>query len=219
MPYRRKSRVDEMVEFVDLGTATNRLLRDASGGERRRLSLAATLIHGPDLVFLDEPTAGIDPILRRKFWDHFEQLSEESSTLLITTQYVGEAAYCDYVAVLAEGRMLAFDTPDRLRRLAFAGELLDVSLTHTPRHEDIARLAGRTEIRKLTWLDDRTIRLAVDDSEAFTSTITEWAQSRDVEIEKTEQYLPPFDDVFVELVARLARPAEELEVEAAANAG
>ena len=73
--------MNEIVELLDLGEAFDRLLRDVSGGEKRRLSLAATLIHGPELMFLDEPTAGIDPILRTKFWDHFEHLSEQGSTL------------------------------------------------------------------------------------------------------------------------------------------
>lgn len=219
MPYRRKAKVDEMIDFVDLGGAVDRLLRDASGGEKRRLSLAATLIHKPDLIFLDEPTAAVDPVLRRRFWDHFDHLSENESTLLITTQYVGEAAYCDYVGVLAAGRLLAFETPEGLRRLAFSGELLDIVFSAPPRHEDVAQLGGTSEVRKLTWLDDRAIRLAVDDAGAVTPTIVEWARLRDVEIEKTEPYLPPFDDVFVELVASLDRPDEARAEEAAAIAG
>jgi ABC-2 type transport system ATP-binding protein len=90
-----------LIEFLDLGNVMDRLLRKASGGEKRRLSLAATLIHDPDLMFLDEPTAGVDPILRRKFWDHFEHLSDSGATMIVTTQYVGEAAYCDFVGVRA----------------------------------------------------------------------------------------------------------------------
>ena len=100
--------------FTDLYDSKTRLLRDSSGGMQRRLALAATLIHNPDLLFLDEPTAGIDPILRKKVWDHFVHLRDEGRTLFVTTQYVGEAAYCDRVGVLAEGRLIAVDTPEGL---------------------------------------------------------------------------------------------------------
>ena len=83
------------------------MARDLSGGMKRRLSLAATLVHNPELLFLDEPTARIDPLLRRKFWDYFKGLQAEGHTLFITTQYVGEAAFCDLVAtaVLASSTM------------------------------------------------------------------------------------------------------------------
>lgn len=203
MPYRRRTRMDEIVEILDLGEVMGRLVRDASGGEKRRLSLAAALIHDPDLMFLDEPTAGVDPILRRRFWDHFGHLSEQGVTHVVTTQYVGEAAYCDYVGVLASGRVIAFDTPDGLRRRAFHGDLFDVVFATPPRREDVTSLGEAAEIRKLVWLDDHTIRLSVDDAGSVAPSIVDWARQRQIDLEKTEAYLPPFDDVFVELVAPL----------------
>jgi ABC-2 type transport system ATP-binding protein len=145
----------------------------------------------------------VDPILRRRFWDHFERLSESGRTLIVTTQYVGEAAYCDFVGVLASGRVIAFDTPEGLRRRAFAGELLDVVFATPPHHEDVTSLNGTTEVHSLIWLDDHTIRVSVDDAGSFAPTVVEWARERNMEIDKTEPYLPPFDDVFVELVATL----------------
>ena len=87
-------------------------VKNLSGGMQRRLSLAASILHDPQLLFLDEPTAGIDPVLRRKFWDYFQQLKDEGRTLFITTQYVGEAAYCDYVGVMADGRLVMVETPE-----------------------------------------------------------------------------------------------------------
>ena len=89
---RRRRRIKEMLDFVDLLPARNRLLRNSSGGMQRRLALAATLIHEPQLLFLDEPTAGVDPVLRRKFWDRFVDLKGQGRTIFVTTQYVGEAA-------------------------------------------------------------------------------------------------------------------------------
>ena len=213
VPFRRKGRVKEMVELLDLGDAIDRLLRDASGGEKRRLSLAATLIHGPDLLFLDEPTAGIDPILRSKFWDHFEQLSEQGSTLMVTTQYVGEAAYCDLVGVLARGRVLALDTPDALRRRAYGGNLVDVVLAAPPARDDLVALTRAEGISKVTWLDDHSLRLVVEDDEEMSSTLADWASQRGLELERSEAYLPPFDDVFVELVSSAEEQVDEIDPE------
>ena len=209
VPLRRKNRVDAVVDLLDLGGEMDRLLRSASGGEKRRLSLAATLIHGPELLFLDEPTAGIDPILRKKFWDHFEQLSEQGSTLMVTTQYVGEAAYCDVVGVLAGGRVVAMDTPNGLRRRAYGGDLFDVVFASPPARDDLVALAGADRISKVTWLDDHSVRLVVDDAGDISSTVTDWARERGLTLERSEAYLPPFDDVFVELVAAARDRTEE----------
>ena len=93
---------------------------------KRRLSLAATMVHNPELLFLDEPTAGIDPILRRKFWDYFKELQEQGHTLFITTQYVGEAADCDLVGVMYDGRLLMIETPHGLRKRAYGGDVVGI---------------------------------------------------------------------------------------------
>ena len=93
---------------------------------QRRLELAATLVHNPEVIFLDEPTAGIDPVLRAKFWDHFRALRDEGRTLIVTTQYVTEAEYCDEILVLQRGPAVAMGTPEEVRRLAMGGEIVTV---------------------------------------------------------------------------------------------
>lgn len=95
----RKKRLTEALNFVELDEHRSKLARNISGGMLRRLSLAATLVHDPELLFLDEPTAGIDPVLRHKFWDHFRELKSQGRTIFITTQYVSEAENCDLVGV------------------------------------------------------------------------------------------------------------------------
>jgi ABC-2 type transport system ATP-binding protein len=116
----RRSRRRELLRFVDLQEHRSTLLAHASGGMQRRLALAATLVHDPELLVLDEPTAGIDPLLRARFWQRFRELRDEGRTLVVSTQYVGEAAECDGVAVLVDGRLLAVDTPDGLVARAYA---------------------------------------------------------------------------------------------------
>ena len=211
MPLRRAKAMQSIVELVELGSALDRRPGEASGGEQRRAMLAASLVHQPDLVFLDEPTAGIDPVLRRKFWDRFEELSAEGRTLIITTQYVGEAAYCDYVAVLDQGRVLAYETPDDLRRKAFQGEVIELSFRTPPSPEAITALEERVIGSPMTWLDTRTARAVVDDAGATTPELAVWAEEQDLDLEKAETYLPPFDDVFVRLIEKLGERSEEGE--------
>ncbi len=122
--FRRRKRLREILDFVELTDHARKPVRKISGGMQRRLSLAAALIHDPDLFFLDEPTTGLDPVLRQKFWHHFHALKEEGKTLFVTTQYVNEAANCDQVGVLVEGELLALDTPEHLRKKALGGDIV-----------------------------------------------------------------------------------------------
>jgi ABC-2 type transport system ATP-binding protein len=203
MPLDRSDQIERIVEFVDLGAAVDRLPAQVSGGEQRRLMLASTLIHDPELIFLDEPTAGIDPVLRRRFWDRFEDLAGNGRTLIVTTQYVGEAAYCDYVVVLADGRVLAFDTPSGLRRTAFDGEMVSLTFEVPPGAEDTDWLQQNITRRPLEWLDSRSARAVVADAGTALPELARWADDRGIGLETAETYLPPFDDVFVQLIDAL----------------
>lgn len=207
MPYRRKKKLARLIDFVELEGAVDRLPRDASGGEKRRVMLASTLIHDPDLVFLDEPTAGVDPVLRRKFWDRFGELASAGKTLVVTTQYVGEAAYCDSVAVLSDGRILTVDTPEGLRRHAYGGEILEIVFSTPPGSEDLMSLEKSLALSLEPVQRDR-VRLVVEDAGSAAPEIGAWAEQRGLGVEKIEPYLPPFDDVFVELVSKLQNGEE-----------
>jgi ABC-2 type transport system ATP-binding protein len=114
-----RQRVTDILEFLELTHAQRTRLGDASGGEQRRLGLAAALVHEPELLVLDEPTTGVDPVLRRRIWDRLRQLRDTGTTIFVTTQYVDEASHCDLVALLVDGRTLTVDTPEALRRQAF----------------------------------------------------------------------------------------------------
>lgn len=199
--FRRSKRLKNLLEFVELSEEKNKLARNLSGGMQRRLALAATLIHKPELLFLDEPTAGIDPILRRKIWDYFEELRAEGYTLLVTTQYVGEAAYCDLVGVMAQGRLLLVDTPEGLRHRAYGGDVVDLR-TYTPISYDVRQSVDSLPfiIAPPIQVNNRELRLVVDEANTTIPKVMEWARDRNLEVESIGEYLPPFDDVFVKLV-------------------
>src|SRR5690606_7182717 len=134
------------------------------GGMQRRLELASALVHEPQLLVLDEPTAGIDPILRRTIWEELDRLKQAGRTLIVTTQYVTEAEGCDAVALIAGGRLVALGTPDDLRRQAAGGDVIEAE-TQTP--FDPAALAGQAGILDVRSTGLRTFRVVADDAGTF----------------------------------------------------
>jgi len=208
MPLKRDERLNELLTFVELSDHKKKLTRHLSGGMKRRLSLAATLVHNPKLIFLDEPTAGIDPVLRRRFWDHFKTIQTEGRTLFVTTQYVGEAAYCDYVGMMVEGRLLMLETPKNLRRKAFGGEVVDLEIKQNLLYKDIKTLQDLPFVCQVTRLPGRNkVRLVVADAKHDIPALLNWCSQEYIDVEAIEEYLPPFDDVFVELVKNVSTTA------------
>ena len=202
MPWGRRSQLVKVLEFVELSDDRRKRLRQASGGMQRRLALAAALVNEPELLFLDEPTTGIDPVLRRKFWDHFESLRDEGRTLFVTTQYVGEAAYCDLIGVLRSGRLLTVDTPEGLRRQAFGGEVIDLTVADRIEQDlitDVTQLEYVSHAQR-TLADGRGLRITVDDADTVIPPLQRWLEECGVAVESIDRYVPPFDDVFVKLV-------------------
>lgn len=199
--FNRGKRFREVLDFVELTEHRRKLARNISGGMQRRLALAATLVHSPELLFLDEPTAGIDPVLRRKFWDHFGELKAQGRTMFITTQYVNEAAYCDYVGVMAGGRLVALDTPDGLRQTAFGGDIVNLVTEDSLRRADLRSLQELPFVRReLDYISASQLRVTVDEAATDIQKLLEWCASRDITVQSIEEYMPPYDDVFVELV-------------------
>jgi ABC-2 type transport system ATP-binding protein len=203
----RKKRMQEVLEFVDLDKHIGKQARNISGGMQRRLSLAATLIHNPQYIFLDEPTAGIDPVLRRRFWDHFVELRNRGRTLFVTTQYVGEAAYCDLVAVMAKGRMIMVEPPDQLRKKAFGGEIVNYGVLRPLSTEQIQSIQNMPYVMsQLTIKSPTYLQMIVDEASTAMPQLMRWSADHGIEIEVIEEFVPPFDDVFVELVRKTTDP-------------
>jgi ABC-2 type transport system ATP-binding protein len=121
-------RIDQAIEMVSLGEVANRVVRDQSGGQRARVSLATALLGDPDLLILDEPTVGLDPVLRRDLWSRFYSLSDEGKTLLVSSHVMDEAVNCHSLALMREGRFLAIAPPDEILKRTGADDLTDAFL-------------------------------------------------------------------------------------------
>ncbi len=196
-PFRRRRLIRRALEVVDLWDARHRLARDLSGGMQRRLELACALVHGPEVLFVDEPTAGIDPLLRQAIWDELRRLRDEGRTLVVTTQYVAEAEYCDSVALIADGELVALDEPDALRQQVFGGDVLQIDTTRAVDPEMLANVAGVDNVRQTA---PRQLFVTVTDAGTLTTTIIDTLRAGGVEVAGIEEHQPTFDEVFTGLV-------------------
>jgi ABC-2 type transport system ATP-binding protein len=209
-PFRRTSRIKRALQVVDLLDARHVLARNLSGGMQRRLELACALVHDPEVLFIDEPTAGIDPMLRQAVWDELRRLRSEGRTLVVTTQYVSEAEDCDQVALILDGELVALDTPEALRRMAFGGDVLEIT---TDRAVDPDLLATVDGVQNVRQPGPRTLIATVSDAGALTPRIVEAIRMAGIGVAGIEEHQPTFDEVFTELVgqSRAQREGDETD--------
>jgi ABC-2 type transport system ATP-binding protein len=195
----RRKGVMRAVSMVVMWDKRGRLARDLSGGEQRRLELACAIVHDPAVLFIDEPTAGLDPMLRRAVWDELRRMRDEGRTLLITTQDVAEAAYCDNVALLADGELVSLADPEELRRSVYGGDVLQVE-TDGPVSADV--LANVPDVSSVRQAGPRRLVVVVEDAGAASPRVTDALTSAGVGLHSLQEFQPDLDDVFTELVAR-----------------
>ena len=131
-------RIQEMLERVELADRANDVVGKFSGGMKQRLSLACALVHGPRLVVLDEPTVGVDPELRRSFWDYFTQLNREGVTIIVSTHHLDEASRCTRLGLMCLGVLLAQDAPQELLRRSGKDNMEDAFLYYASRQEEVS---------------------------------------------------------------------------------
>lgn len=205
----RRKRLNELLSFVELGEAHHRLGRDLSGGMQRRLSLACALIHRPILLFADEPTAGIDPVLRGKFWQYFRELRDAGNTLVVTTQYVGEATYCDLVGVMREGRLIHVDTPAGLRRKALGGEVIRLVVDPDQQYavrDLLQQLPFVNDVRRSRNLPGELYLYVERAAESLPQIFNALNDHAQLNVRSAEEYQPSFDDLFVALMEQDRQP-------------
>jgi ABC-2 type transport system ATP-binding protein len=197
--FRRRRRVRVVLELVDLWDVRGRKAADLSGGMQRRLELACAMVHEPALLFLDEPTAGLDPLLRATIWRELHRLREQGCTILVTTQYVGEAEECDTVALFSEGQLIAMAEPGALRREATGGEIIEVE---TADMFDAERLRGSPVVRNVDQRSARAFLLTTDEAGTALPQVLAEIEAAGGTVTSSREYRPSFDDVFAILVER-----------------
>jgi ABC-2 type transport system ATP-binding protein len=143
----RADRIDELLELAGLADVGDKKAEEFSGGMKKRLDAATALVHQPPLVFLDEPTTGLDPKARNRLWDYFRRINEQGTTIFLTTQYLAEAdELCDRIAVILDGEIVATGSPDELKRRV-GGEILDIDVEgDAGENEQAAEVARDTDL-------------------------------------------------------------------------
>ncbi len=197
--WRHRRQIRDTLELVQLWDARNRPARAVSGGMQRRIALAATLVHDPDLLFVDEPTANLDPILRAHLWEHFRGLRDRGRTLLVTTQFVDEAEYCDRVGLMYDGRLIATGRPGELRRSAFGGDVVDL-VVERPQPAYAAALGALPGVRIAETQQDESLRVTVDDAGRALPELLAALEAAGATVRSIGQYQPTFDEVFIRLI-------------------
>jgi ABC-2 type transport system ATP-binding protein len=195
-PDLRPERIKRLLAFSRLEPFTRRQAQFLSGGMKQKLALASILIPEPRVILLDEPTTGVDPVSRRDFWRILYELNKEGVTLLVSTPYMDEAERCTRVAFMFQGRIVALDTPDNLRKL-MVGELLEL-LTPDERHaRDL--LVGQPGVLGVEIFGDR-IHVVVENCERMTNPICDRLTSNGITVTSIRQINPGLEDVFVSLL-------------------
>jgi len=197
-------RVAMLTSQLDLGGLDDRLVKTLSGGQRRRLDIALGLVHSPRLVFLDEPTTGLDPQSRSNLWEHIRRLREElGTTVFLTTHYLEEAdALCDRILVIDYGRIVAEGTPEDLKR-RISGDVITLSVSGGP---DVAKgvLAAHEGVRDIA-VSGRSLRLTVDRGEEALPGLLRGLDAAGITLESIQLARPSLDDVFLTVTGRSLR--------------
>jgi ABC-2 type transport system ATP-binding protein len=196
----RADRVREVIELLHLQGREKALAGDLSGGWRQRLALGTALVHQPRLLFLDEPTSGVDPSARRAFWDLIYDLAQHGVTIFVTTHYMDEAEHCHRVGIMFRGQLLALDTPGGLKRSALPGAAWDVTPDHGA-EALVAALSALHDVPGVVRAGLASDRLrAITAPEAHTAeTLRAALASAGFAEAQVEQVEPTLEDVFIAL--------------------
>jgi ABC-2 type transport system ATP-binding protein len=195
---RFRARRDELLDELRLAPFRDRLAARLSGGMKQKLALACTLVHTPELLVLDEPTTGVDPVSRRDFWRILARLQREGMTLLLTTPYLDEAERCGRVALMDHGRILSLDTPDALRERE-AGSVVEVLAR--PRRAAQELLSARPEVTDLQTFGERLHATLGNTSKpeaaAAAERLADALRQAGIEVEAVRPTLPSLEDIFI----------------------
>jgi ABC-2 type transport system ATP-binding protein len=209
---KKKERKEWVIQMAGLAEHRHSKTGILSGGWKQRLSLGCAILHEPPILFLDEPTAGVDPVSRRQFWDLIYELSAKGVTIFVTTHYMDEAEYCDRVALIYRGELIAIGSPETLKTDFMQEEVLEV-LSERPQEAmgEIEKLPGVKEVA----LFGKGLHVVAENSEAAISGIRDLLMDKGYRVTNVEKIVPSLEDVFVSLIEardRADQPQKEVLV-------
>jgi len=192
-----KERKEWVLDMAGLRGKEKSLARELSGGWKQRLALGCTIIHSPEVIFLDEPTAGVDPLSRRFFWELIQELAAGGATIFITTHYMDEAEHCHRLGLMHQGRLIAVDSPSRLKTERVRGELLEVVSSDFARAEE---LLTRHPVCRHVSLFGSTIHVVVDKAATASRLIENLLENNGITVRSIKQIPFTLEDVFISLI-------------------
>jgi ABC-2 type transport system ATP-binding protein len=205
---RGRERARELLELVGLTEAAERRTKTYSGGMKRRLDLASALVHAPDVLFLDEPTTGLDPASRRTVWDEVRRINAGGATVFLTTQYLEEAdKLCDRLAIIDEGRIIAEGTPEQLKA-QMGHDVVSVSLEAPDQQAAEVALAGLPGLERIVAAPD-SLALYVENGAGSIAEIVRRLESERIQIAAINVARPSLDDVFLRATGRRLEGQEQ----------
>ncbi len=196
---RLRQRKAFIVELAGLSGREGELTGNLAGGWKQRLALGAAILHEPDMLFLDEPTAGVDPISRRQFWDLLYDFAEEGKTILVTTHYMDEAEHCQDLALIHRGQIIARGSPETIKARHMQGQVLEIDCV--PPDVALAVLQDLDVFDEVS-LYGALIHVVADDVETYVPQVREVLENADVGIRSMEIIPPSLEDVFIASVRK-----------------
>jgi ABC-2 type transport system ATP-binding protein len=208
-PDELRQREVEIIRMAGLEGRENGLTRDLSGGWKQRLALGCAIVHRPKVVFLDEPTAGVDPISRREFWGLIYAMSKKGVTILVTTHYMDEAELCQRVGFISQGRLVAIDTPARLKETQMRGQVLEIN---SPLPDLVLRSLKAAQQGRHIPIDEvalygAQVHAVVPDAQEYKDKIQSLLDAESVPVTSIEWIAPTLEDVFISSVTGPAAAA------------
>jgi ABC-2 type transport system ATP-binding protein len=197
-----EAREAEILQMAGLVGRENTLTANLSGGWKQRLALGCAIVHHPRVVFLDEPTAGVDPISRREFWGLIYAMAKKGTTLLVTTHYMDEAELCQRVGFISLGRLVALDSPANLKVNAMRGQVLEISTPEPERTMKVlkeAQAQGKILFNEIAMYGAQ-IHAVVPDASAYREQIQKILSAEHIEVTHLDWIAPTLEDVFISAV-------------------
>jgi len=191
-----KQKKKEILEMADLLGREKMITANLSGGWKQRLALGCSIIHEPEILLLDEPTGGVDPIARRQFWDIIYKLSKQGVTILVTTHYMDEAEHCNLIGFLYYGNILSLDTPNNMKEKIINGDIIEIKVDNTLKSIDMLKLKNKIKDASVYGAG---IHILIEPSLSIDE-IKRYLTVNDIVVYSIKKVKPSLEDVFVFLV-------------------